>query len=448
MTQQPTTSPPQARRRPHILLIGGGLVGLTTAWRLQRELRAGDADVTLVNPQNYMVYQSLLPEVASGMLEPTDVVVPLRRTLQRTRIVVGRLTGLDTHRRVATVEPIEADAREIPYDHIVLALGSDTKMLPVPGLAEHAVGFTTVPEALFLRDHVLSRLEAAAHSTDDEARRRALTFVFVGGGYSGVEALGELQAMAYAASRLYPTISPRDQHWVLIEATGRILPMVDETLADNATRALERRGVDVRLETTMDSAEDGVLRLSDGDELRAGTLVWAAGVAPSPLLADLGVPLNDTGAVEVDGTLRVKGIDGVWAAGDCAAVPDLVDGGTCPPSAQYALREARQLASNLAASVRGEQPEQFRYNQRGEMLTLGHHNGVAQIFDRHLHGVLPWYLRRMYHVGRVPSVRRKVQVWADWTLRLLLGRDVVSLGSLRRPGAPLEDAAESQFRAS
>lgn len=448
MTDEPTTNPTPQARRPSILIIGGGLVGLTTAWRLQRELNAGDADVTLVNPQNYMVYQSLLPEVASGMLEPTDVVVPLRRTLNRTRIIVGRLTGLDTDRRVATVEPIEAEPRKFTYDHLVLALGSDTKMLPVPGLAENAVGFTTVPEALFLRDHVLSRLEAAAHSTDEQARRRALTFVFIGGGYSGVEALGELQAMAYKASRLYPTISPRDQHWVLIEATGRILPMVDEDLADNATKALQRRGVDVRLETTMDSAEDGVLRLSDGDELRADTLVWAAGVAPNPLLADLGLPLNDTGAVEVDGTLRVKGTDGVWAAGDCAAVPDLVDGGTCPPSAQYALREARQLAKNLAASVRGKQLEPFRYNQRGEMLTLGHHNGVAQVFNYHLHGTLPWYLRRLYHVGRVPSVRRKVQVWADWSLRLLLGRDVVSLGALRRPEQPLEEAAESQSRGS
>jgi NADH dehydrogenase len=448
MTDQPTTDTTAARARPHILIIGGGLVGLTTAWRLQRELDRGDADVTLVNPQNYMVYQSLLPEVASGMLEPADVVVPLRRTLKRTRIVVGRLTGLDGDRRVATVEPIEAGAREIAYDHVVLALGSDTRMLPVPGLAEHAVGFTTVPEALFLRDHVLSRLEAAAHSSDEDARRRALTFVFVGGGYSGVEALGELQAMAHAACALYPTITPRDQRWVLIEATGRILPMVDEDLADNATRALRRRGVDVRLETTMESAEDGVLTLSDGDELRPGTLVWAAGVAPSPLLADLGLPRNDTGAVEVDAMLRVHGRDGVWAAGDCAAVPDLVDGGTCPPSAQYALREARQLAKNLAATVRGTQLEPFRYRQRGEMLTLGHHRGVAQVLGRHLHGVVPWYLRRLYHVGRVPSARRKVQVWADWTLRLLLGRDVVSLGGLRRPGQPLQEAAESQSRTS
>lgn len=442
------TPPAVPTTRPRIVIVGGGLVGLTAAWRLQRRLEPDEADVTLVNPQNYMVYQSLLPEVASGMLEPADVVVPLRRTLSRTRIVVGELSGLDTDRRLATVTPLESEPRELPYDHLVLALGSSTKVLPVPGLADRAVGFTTVPEALFLRDHVLSRLEAAEHASDPAARRRALTFVFVGGGYSGVEAIGELQSMAHSACDLYPSISPEDQHWVLVEATGRILPMVDEELARNATQNLRRRGVDVRLETVLERADEGTLRLSDGDELRADTLVWAAGVAPNPLLSELGLPCNDTGAVEVDATLQVRGRAGVWAAGDCAAVPDLVGGGTCPPSAQYALREARRLADNLAARVRGGHLSPFRHRMLGEVLTLGRHDGVAQVMNRHLHGFAPWYLRRLYHVGRVPSTRRKVQVWADWTLRLLMGREVVSLGTLRRPGLPLEQAARSQAEAS
>ena len=440
----PLTTDATIGRRPHIVIVGGGLVGLTTAWRLQRELRADEAEVTVVNPTNFMVYQSLLPEVASGMLEPGDVVVPLRRQLDHTHVVVGRLTALDTDRRVATVDPPDAPATELTYDHLVLAVGSETKVLPIPGMVERAVGFTTVPEALYLRDHVLARLEAATQLTDPAARRRALTFVFVGGGYSGVEALGELQMMARRASALYPRIALQDQRWILIEATGRILPMVDTELAENATRALRERGVDIRLETTLDSAEDGVLRLSDGDELEADTLVWAAGVAPAPLLDQLGLPVNDTGAIEVDATLRVGGVDGLWAAGDCAAVPDVEDGGLCPPSAQYALREARQLASNLTAAVRGGQLEPFRYRMVGEMLTLGHHYGVAQFFGRHLHGALPWYLRRLYHIARVPGTRRKLQVWADWTQRLLLGRDVVSLGTLRRPELPLREAAEEQ----
>ncbi len=435
-------------RRPHIVLVGGGLVGLTTAWHLQRELGADEAAVTIVNPTNFMVYQSLLPEVASGMLEPGDVVVPLRRELDRTHVVVGRMTALDTDRRVVRVEPPDAPATELRYDHLVLGLGSETKVLPVPGMVDRAVGFTTVPEALYLRDHVLARLESATQLTDRAARRRALTFVFVGGGYSGVEALGELQMMARKASALYPRVSPEDQRWILIEATGRILPMVDDELADAATRSLRERGVDIRLETTLDAVEDGVLTLSDGDELEADTLVWAAGVAPAPLLGELGLPVSDTGAVEVDATLRVRGVDGLWAAGDCAAVPDVEEGGLCPPSAQYAVREARQLAENLVATVRGAQPRPFRYRMLGEVLTLGDHHGVGQVFGRHLQGALPWYLRRLYHIARVPSPRRKLQVWANWTLRLALGRDVVSLGTLRRPELPLEQAADEQAEAS
>lgn len=431
-------------RRPHIVILGGGLVGLTTAYRLQRRLGADDAAVTLVNPTNFMVYQSLLPEVASGMLEPTDVVVPLRRELRRTHIVVGSMTQLDTDRRVVTVQPPDAPATTLTYDHLVLAVGSETRVMPIPGMVEHAVGFTTVPEALFLRDHVLARLEAATQLTDPVARRRALTFVFVGGGYSGVEALGELQMMARKAGELYPDVSPDEQHWVLLEATGRILPMVDDDLADNAAAALRDRGVDIRLETTLESVEDNVLSLSDGDQLEADTLVWAAGVAPNPVLAQVGLPINDTGALPVDATLRAQEVGGVWAAGDCAAVPDVEKGGLCPPSAQYALREAQQLADNLAAAVRGAPLQPFRYRMLGEMLTLGDHDGVAQMFDRHLHGRVPWYLRRLYHIARVPSPRRKLQVWANWSLRLLLGRDVVSLGTLRQPTLPLREAAEEQ----
>ena len=419
-------------------------MGLTTAWHLERKLHAGTADVTLINPQNYTVYPSLLPEVASGMLEPADVVVSLRRVLGRTRLVVGELTDLDDRAGTCTVAPTEAEPYDMAFDFVVLAVGSATKVLPVPGLEEQAVGFTTVPEAMFLRDHVLARLEAAAQAEDDTARARALTFVVVGGGYSGVEAIGELEAMAAGAIDLYPELRDIPQRWILIEATDRILPMVDVELAARAARALRHRGIDVRLETVLESAEDDRLRLSDGETLEADTLVWAAGIVPNPLLADLGLPCNEAGAVEVDATLRVRGRPRLWAAGDCADVPDLVGGGSCPPSAQYALREARQVADNLAAAVTGGRLRPFRYRMLGEMLTLGRHEGVAQIGGRHLHGFAPWYLRRLYHVARVPTLRRKVQVWSDWTLRLLTGRDVVSLGELRRPDLPLTRATEAQ----
>ena len=433
-----------------IVIAGGGLVGLTVAQRLERHFARGDqlrVHATLVSPENAMTYQSLLPEVASGMLEPRHVVVPLREALPRTEVVTGWLTDVDADGKVATVQPHEGPDRELRYDHLVLALGSSTKVLPVPGLEEKAIGFQSVAEALYLRNHVLERMETAQSTPDRDVRRRALTFVFVGGGYSGVEAIGELQDMAIDACRFFPNLEPKDLRWLLVEATGRILPMVDESLARYAEEALRSRGVDVRLETVLESAEDG-LTLSDGTTVEADTLVWAAGVQPSTLPAQLGLPVSASGAVQVDATLQVSGgqgvVEGLWAAGDGAAVPDLEGGGVCPPSAQYALRQARQLADSLAAVVRGQQPGEFRFRQLGEMITIGRHDGVAQLLGYDLRGFLPWWIRRLYHVGRIPRWERKLRVWIDWTVSLAFPRDVVSLGSLEHPEAPFRTAAERQ----
>lgn len=427
---------------PHVLIVGGGYVGLYTALRLERRLEAHEARLTMVNPENFMLYQSLLPEVTSGTLEPRHAVVPLRRVLKRTRLLGGRVTRLDHRRRTATVQPYEGEPGEVSYDHVVLGLGGITKVLPVPGLAERAVGFTTVTEAIFLRNQVLSRMEAAEALTDEAARRRALTFVFIGGGYSGVEALAELEDLAHDACRYFPSVSPRDLRWVLVEVTERILPIVDEDLAEYATRMLRERGVDVYLETSLESAEDGVIVLSNGERFEADTLCWAAGVSPDPLAGGLGLPTDDMGRLVVDESLRVRDTPGAWAAGDCAAVPDLVDGGTCPPSAQYAVREARRLADNLAAVLRGREPTPFRHKSLGEMITLGRHQGVARVLRLRLRGFLPWYLRRLYHVARIPSPLRKLDVWLDWTGALLRPRDVVHLGSEEHPREPFHEAAE------
>lgn len=427
---------------PHVLIVGGGYVGLYTALRLERRLEAHEARLTMVNPENFMLYQSLLPEVTSGTLEPSHAVVPLRRALKRTRLLGGRVTALDHRRRTATVQPYEGEPGEVSYDHIVLGLGGITKVLPVPGLVERAVGFTTVTEAIFLRNQVLSRMEAAEALTDEAARRRALTFVFVGGGYSGVEALAELEDLAHDACRYFPSISPRDLRWVLVEVTDRILPIVDEDLAEYATRLLRERGVDVYLETSLESAEDGVIVLSNGERFEADTLCWAAGVSPDPLAAELGLPADDMGRLVVDEFLRVRDTPGAWAAGDCAAVPDLVDGGTCPPSAQYAVREARRLGDNLAAVLRGREPTPFRHKSLGELITLGRHQGVARVLRLRLRGFLPWYLRRLYHVARIPSPLRKLDVWLDWTGALVKPRDVVHLGSEEHPREPFHEAAE------
>lgn len=438
--ERPMTDP----RRPRILIVGGGYVGLYTALRLERQLGHREADVTLVSPENFMVYQSLLPEMASGMLEPRHVVVPLRKALRRVRVRTGRLTDLDHARRAATIRPYEGDSVTEHYDHVVIALGSEPRVLPVPGLTDAAISFQTVTEALHLRNQVLGRMEAAVATADEAARRRALTFVFVGGGYSGVEALGELQSMAAEACESYDALDPSQLRWVLIEATDRILPMVDRGLAEDALDALRRRGVEVHLETVLETAEGGDLRLSDGTVLRTDTLVWVAGVQPNSLVEQLGLPTDEKGRLPVDACLRVKGTRGVWSAGDCAAVPDLVAGGTCPPSAQYAVREARQLGDNLAAAIRGQEPQPFGYDKLGELITLGRHQGVGQVRGRSLHGFLPWYLRRLYHVARIPTWNRKLRVWIDWTVSLAFTRDVVSLGSAEHPRMPFEVASERQ----
>jgi NADH dehydrogenase len=432
---------PATTGAPRILIAGGGYVGLYAALELERRLDRGEADIVLVNPENYMTYQPLLPEVASGTLEPRHAVVPLRTALRRTHIVTGRLTDLAPSERRATIEPMGGDPYDLDYDHVVIGVGAITRVLPVPGLEEHSVGFQTVTEAIHLRNHVLDRLEAAEANNDGDARRRALTFVFVGGGYTGVEALAELQDMASSACRYFPTISPHEMRWVLVEATDRILPTVSEELATYSLRVLRSRGIEVLLETTLESVEDGVLTLSDEQVLGADTLVWVAGVSPNNLVVELGLPVDDKGLVQVEQTLRVRGVEGAWAAGDNAAVPD-GEGGFHPPTAQHAQREGTQIGRNIAAVIRGGEPQPFEYTSPGEMITLGHRKGVATMFGRQLRGTHIWALRRLYYVGQVPTFKRKLRILLDWIVDLPFPRDVVGLGSVERPQEPLQDAAE------
>lgn len=428
---------------PRILIAGGGYVGLYSALELEKRLRPGEADLFLVNPENYMVYQPLLPEVASGTLEPRHAVVPLRTALRRTHIVSGRLAGLDHEERVATIERTGDDPYELRYDHVVVGIGSVTRVLPVPGLEEHSVGFKTITEAIHLRNRVLHRLETAEATTDTEVRRRALTFVFVGGGYTGVEALAELEDMARSACRWFPTISPNELRWVLVEATDRILPTVSEQLGAYALRVLRSRGIEVLLETTLEEVEEGRLTLSDGQVIDSDTLVWVAGVVPNPLITELGLPTDDKDLVVVDQTLQADGMPGVWSAGDNASVPD-GEGGTHPPTAQHAQREGRHIGANLTAVLRGEEPVPFRYDSPGEMITLGHRKGVATLFGRQMRGFPIWVLRRLYYVGQVPTLKRKLRIVLDWLVDLPFPRDVVGLGSLEEPERPLRKAAEDQ----
>jgi NADH:quinone reductase (non-electrogenic) len=434
-------------KRQRILVVGGGHVGLYVALRLTRRWRSRRVEVTVVDPQPHMTYQPFLPEAAAGSLSPRHTVVPLRRELPRCHVLSGEVTRIEHARKAATVQPIIGPPREVPYDQIVVAPGSISRTLPIPGLREQAVGFKTIGEAIYLRNHVLDQLDVAATTVDGPTRRRALTFVFVGGGYAGIEALAEMEDMARDALRYYEELSPADMRWVLVEATHRILPEVDPDMGVYAANQLRRRRMDIRLGTRLESCVDGVVRLSDGDTFEADTIVWTAGVRPSPMLEHSDLPRDDRGRLTCLPTLQVVGADGsivegAWSAGDCAAVPDLTagtPGALCSPSAQHAVRQAVRLAGNIRAIRRGRAAREYRYRYAGSVASLGLHKGVAQVYGIKLRGLPAWFMHRTYHLTRIPSLNRKIRVVVDWTLALFLKREVVSMGGLHRPRQPFEE---------
>ena len=425
---------------PRILIVGGGYIGFYTALGLQKRLRKGEANVTLVSPDSYMTYQPFLPEAAAGTLEPRHVVIPLRNVLDEITVLTAEVTGIDHERKVAFVKPRNEEPYEVPYDEIVIGVGSVTRTLPVPGLQDVAVGFKTVGEAIYLRNHVLSRLDIAESTNDPGRKKRALTFVFVGGGYAGVEALAELQDLASDAIEKYQRIRGDDLRWVLVEAAPAILTEMAVAAGEYTVEVLRRRGIDVFLSTTVESAEGGVVGLSNGESFPTDTLVWTAGVKADPLTASLPWRRDERDRLLADEYLRVEGIDGAWTAGDCAAVPDVIKGGICPPTAQHALRQARRLAKNLIARVRGEELHVFRYRNLGGLASLGRHKGVASILGLRVRGMPAWFIARTYHLLMIPTVGRKVRIALDWTIALFFKRDAVQLASLQTPREAIEEA--------
>jgi NADH dehydrogenase len=321
-----------------------------------------------------------------------------------------------------------------------VAPGSVSRTLPIPGLREHGIGFKTIGEAIYLRNHVLDRLDVAAATTDPQTRREALTFVFVGGGYAGIEALAEMEDMARSALRYYPELKAEDMHWVLVEATQRVLPEVDRDMGAYTVQQLLKRGLDIRLDTRLESCVDGLVKLSDGESFRADTIVWTAGVKPAPMLNQTDLPRDDKGRVTCLPTLQVvdadgRVVEGAWSAGDCAAVPDLTGppGTLCSPSAQHAVRQAVRMADNIRLVMAGKAPVDYKHKHAGSVASLGLHKGVAQVYGIKLTGFPAWFMHRTYHMSRIPSLNRKVRVLVDWTLALLLRREVVSLGQLHHP---------------
>jgi NADH dehydrogenase len=435
-----------------ILIVGGGYVGLYTALRLQRKLKPelgrGEVEIVVVSPDPYMTYQPFLPEAAAGSISPRHVVVPLRRVLADCRIVVGEVQTIDHSKRTVTLTTLATEetggTEQLSYDELVLAPGSVSRTLPVPGLAEHGIGFKNVEEAIGLRNHVLEQLDIASSTRDPAIRDAALTFVFVGGGYAGVEALAELEDMARYASRYYHNVRREDMKWILVEATGRILPEVGEEMGRYTVTELRRRNIDVRLDTRLESCVDRVAVLSDGSRFPTRTVVWTAGVKPHPVLAATDLPLNERGRLRCTPYLTVDGVDHAWGAGDAAAVPDVSTdepGKETAPNAQHAVRQAKTLGDNLARSLRGQPLQQYSHAYVGSVASLGLHKGVAHVYGRKLKGWPAWFMHRTYHLSRVPTFNRKARVLAEWTLAGLFKREIVSLGSLEHPRAEFELAA-------
>jgi NADH:ubiquinone reductase (H+-translocating) len=430
---------------PRILIVGGGYVGMYTALRLQRRLKRTEASITIVDPQSYMTYQPFLPESAAGNLEPRHVVVPLRRVLGRCEVLNGRIASISHESRRARFVPGEGPERDLEYDTLVVALGSVARIMPIPGLAEQGVAFRSVAEAIYLRNRVLSRLDLAASSDDVDLRRRALTFMFVGGGYAGIEAIAELQDMAHDALRSYPSGAVADMRWVMVEAAGRILPEVSLDLAEYTVRQLQKQGIEVRLNTKVESMVDGHVVLDDGTTFDSETIVWTAGVRAHPLLEATDLPLDGAKRLCCRADLRVDGVEDAWAAGDCAAVPDLSKddpSALTGPTAQHAVRQAKHLADNIVATLRGGQPSDYVHAYAGSVASLGLHRGVAEVYGIKLRGWPAWFMHRTYHVSRMPTFNRKVRVIADWTLALFFRREIVSLGSLADPRRDFREATE------
>jgi NADH dehydrogenase len=365
------------------------------------------------------------------------VVVPLREHLSRTDLLLGHVTGADPERREVFVTTAEGEERTLRYDHLIVALGSISRALPIPGLREHAVGLKTLSDAIALRNRIIHTLERAESVEDEAARGALLTYVFVGAGYAGLEGLAELQDFAADVIDLYPRCRTQGMRWMLVEARDRVMPEIPQDLAEFATRELRGRGIEIRTSTTLDAVTEDSATLSGGEVVPTRTLVWTAGVKPHPVIGRLGLPLTEHGRIAVDSCMRVQGHDEVWAIGDAAAVPDPAKKGKAPtpPTAQHAIRQGKRVARNVAASIGNGRVKPFKFKTKGVFVDMGQAEAVATTLGVKWRGAPAWWLARTYHLAMLPGLNRKWRLLVDWNVQLLFGRDASELGGLgRAPG--------------
>ena len=433
---------------PKILIVGGGYAGFYTAFKLERSLRPGEAEVTIVDPLPYMTYQPFLPEVAAAMIDPRHAVVSHRRHLEKTRVLTAKVTGISHATKTATITPEIGEPWEFEYDIIVVTAGSVSRTFPIPGVADQAIGLKTIEEAVAIRDRVLTNFDKAALIPAGAERDRLLTFTVVGGGFAGIEIFGELRSLASSLLRYYPTISFDDTHFHLIEATGRIMPEVSLKTSLWVIKNYAQRGAQIHLETQLTSAVDGVIQLSTGETFETDLIIWTAGVMASPTLRHTDLPVEERGRLRVQPDLRVIDDDGVvegaWGAGDVSAVPDLTGegiGGYCVPNAQHAVRQGKLMAKNITATLRGDLPKEYFHKNLGAVAGLGLGDGAFQSGKIGITGIPAWFMHRGYHGLAVPTWERKIRVFSGWALNFFLRRDIVSLEARETPRVAFETVA-------
>jgi NADH:ubiquinone reductase (H+-translocating) len=437
-----------------ILIVGGGYAGFYTAWKLEKKLRRGEAQVTLIDPRPYMTYQPFLPEVMAGSIEPRHSVVSLRRHLRRTEVVAGTVTAIDHAHKKVTVYPAMGPDFDFRYDIIVVTAGAVTRTFPIEGIAELAIGLKHIEEAIAIRNRLLAAFDQASNLPAGPKRKRLLTVTFVGGGFAGVEGFGELLSLATALLRFYPKLQFDDLDFRLVEAQTRILPEVSDSTAARVVRSLEQRGAHIHLNTQILSAADGHVVLSTGDEFDSDLIVWTTGNAANPMVAKHSdLPIDDRGFLLVRADLRIGTatvpVPDAWGAGDNAAIPDLsVDapGARTVANAQNAVRQGKRLAANIVATLRGNATKKYIHKNLGVVATLGIGQGVFQSRRMVITGFAAWVMHRGYHVLAIPTWERKVRVLAVWLTALMFGRDIASLESAQHPRAAFVSGGEPVTR--
>jgi NADH:ubiquinone reductase (H+-translocating) len=424
---QPSSLPQTSLTR--IVILGGGFGGMKAAECLEQEL-AGSVSISLVSDTNALLFTPMLAEVAGSSLEPSHISVPLRSSLRLTHFVRGRVTGVDLQKRMIVLDG-EGDRRELPYDHVIFALGAVSNYLGLEHVEKLAFDFKTLLDAIRIRNHVIEMFERADREIDPMIRRRLLTFVIAGGGFAGVELAGALNDFAHGIFPDYHNLNIAELCVTLVHSRDRILPELSETLASYALEKMKERGVVFRLGSRLADAQPGLVTLSDG-QIPAETLVWTAGTAPNPLIKTLGLETTPRGAIVVDSTLAIAGHAGAWALGDCAAVTDSETKKPCPPTAQFALREAATIAKNISATLKGSQVREFHFRSLGALCVVGHQTACAELSvpfmpvrSLRFSGLLAWLIWRGIYVSKLPGLERKIRVLIAWTLELFFPRDVI-----------------------